>query len=329
MPRKRRRIVSNRVYEICFRAREGLPLVCYEYMKLIINSVLARTQRDDKLILCHDIWNGSHPHLIVVAKDSEKFVQFYSEVQKKLTDIIKRLLGLERLSIWEGESTVMEIAGIEEAIDRISYLYANPAQDDLEDCIEKFPGCSSYKEFTQSEDKLDASVSKKYPWIRLPSVKPLKSRVLSRTEDRRLTYRLKNKNKKLHTLTREPNAWMKAFGVKSDSEVESLNKRIIKALRHRERESEERRIDEKKPVLGAKKLKEQALMKAHKPKKNSIKVFIYSHCNEYRVKAIKTFKEFSDKCRECYLEWKRGNFSVEWPPGAFKPPLPPVCNILA
>ena len=313
-----------------FRAREGLPLVCYEYMKLILGSVLARAQRDDKLILCHDIWNGSHPHIIAVAKDSDKFVKFYSEVQKKITDTIKRLLGLDHLNIWEGEPSVIKISGTAEGIQRIAYLYANPAQDNLVDNIEEFPGYSSYREFLSSEDTLNASTKKKYPWIRLPSIKKLKNRVLSRSQDRSLVRRLKNKNKStMHTLTREPNAWMGCFGVEADKEVEAINKKILEHLITLEQIAREERIEEEKPLLGVEELRSQPLMKAHKPKKKTNKIFVYSNCNETRKEEISIFNKFCDRCRECYLQWKQGNFQVEWPPGAFKPPLPPSYNILA
>jgi len=117
------------VYEICFRARASLPLVAHKFVNFILQCVLARAQRDDKVILCHDIWNGSHPHLIVVSKDAQQLVNFYSEIQKKVTDILKRLLGLSFLHVWEGNVSVIKIGDVEAVKDRISYLYANPAQD--------------------------------------------------------------------------------------------------------------------------------------------------------------------------------------------------------
>ncbi len=80
MPRNRRQIKSNTCYEICFRAKSTLPLVAYRVIALIIQSAIARTQRDDKVILCHHIWNGSHPHIIAVSKDAQQFVNFYSEI---------------------------------------------------------------------------------------------------------------------------------------------------------------------------------------------------------------------------------------------------------
>ena len=102
MGRNRRRIISGRAYEVCFRARQGLPLVTNHLMNLIINSVIARKQHDTKVIICHDIWNGSHAHMLLVALDAKNFFNFIGEVQKEITEIIKRLLGLDQLHLWEG-----------------------------------------------------------------------------------------------------------------------------------------------------------------------------------------------------------------------------------
>ena len=131
MPHRRRHIVSNTCYEICFRAKETLPFVCYKLIRLIIGAAMARTQRDDKVVICHDIWNGSHAHIILVAKDAQQFVNFYGELQKRITDALKRLTGRESLSLWEGYPMVAEIGDLAAAIDRIAYIYANPAQDNL------------------------------------------------------------------------------------------------------------------------------------------------------------------------------------------------------
>ena len=100
MPQAPRKFKAGVPYEICFRARRGLPLAVTRYMRLLIESVLARTQRDCKVTLCHHLWMSNHPHIVVVFKDAELAKRFYTEVQKKLTDAIKRLLGMEHLNIW-------------------------------------------------------------------------------------------------------------------------------------------------------------------------------------------------------------------------------------
>jgi len=314
------------MYELCFRAKASLPLVAYECLNFIIHCVLARAQRDEKVILCHDLWNGSHPHIIVVTRDAQQLVNFYCEVQKKVTDILKRLLGLDHLQLWDGRPSVIKVGDIDAAIERISYLYANPAQDNLEDCIEAFPGASSWKDFQRCERSLNAKAETKCPWIRLPSVPRLSSDILSPEEDYDVIKQLKASNKKFHTLIRQPNAWMRCFGIRNPGEI---NDRIIIRIRSREAYARELRIDEQKNVLGAARLKNQKILQSHTPPKREKRIFIITTVNEIRLEFIDRMKKFQSLCRKCLARWKAGEFSVEWPPEAFKPPLPPRINLLA
>ena len=329
MPRRRRLIKSNRCYEICFRAENTLPFVAYKTISFMIGAILARVQRDDKLVICHDIWNGSHVHIIVIVKCAKACVDFYAELQKKITDAFKRLLGKKRLSIWEGRVTVAEIADLDKAIDRIAYLYANPAQDNLEDSIDKFPGFSSWRTFNSSTNSISSCMSEEYPWIKLPSIPRVNSNKLSISQDRNLIKLFKRRNKdSTHTFTRYPNAWMKCFGVSRETEVSRINKEIIKQVRGRETKARERRESEGKQVMGAHRLTTQAILARHTPKKRERKIFLLCSKRELRIALIRSYKEFSEECRRCYEAWKRGDFSISWPPGAFKPPLPPNTNVI-
>ena len=328
MPHRRRMIVSNTCYEVCFRARSSLPFVAYRIIKLIIGAAVARAQRDDKVVICHDIWNGSHPHLILVAKDSLKFVQFYDEVQKKITDMLKRLLGLDYLSIWEGYPAVIELGDPDMVKDRIAYLYANPAQDNLVESIDQFPGYSSWEGFLSSKDRLSAMTEEEYPWIRLPSLPKLPSSVLTSNQDRNFVRIIEKANKKKHKLVRHPNAWMKCFKVDSDQEVKEINDQIIEMIREREDEARNLRQLANRTVMGRVKLCSQEILKPHTPKKREIKVFIMTTDNELRMRKIEERDLFDELCRECYESWKKGDYRCQWPPGAFKPPLPPTENLL-
>lgn len=323
MPRRRRYIEPNTCYEICFRARRSLPLVAYETMRLIIGSAIARTQRDDKVILCHDIWNGSHAHLIVVSKSPLGLVTFYGELQKRITDAIKRLLGITHLNIWEGYPMVAEICDLEAAKKRISYLYANPAQDNLVASIDHFPGYSSYKDFVGCRDRLDAKVSEEFPWIRLPSIERLSSNVLSPRQDRNIKDRLIMTNSGYHKLMRHPNAWMKCFGIDTDSEAAKINSDIIKVIFCKEQLAQQIRDKERKAIMGRQKLCSQPILKSHIPKKQGRKVFIIATVNRIRVKRIFARDLFDERCSECWVLYKAGDLSVRWPPGAFVPSLPP------
>ena len=114
MPRALRYIESKQVYEICFRAKNSLPLIANSLINIILKGIIARVQRDNKLELCHDIWNGSHPHLIVVTKDAEQCTKFYGEIKKNITEAIKKLLGLEHLSLWEDRTSVIRLGNAED-----------------------------------------------------------------------------------------------------------------------------------------------------------------------------------------------------------------------
>lgn len=326
MPHARRRIISGNCYELCFRARSTLPFVAYQVIKLIVSSCLARTQRDNKVTLCHDIWEGSHAHLFLIAKDSQQCIKFYDELQKKITDSLKRLLGIEHLSIWEGHVTVAHIADKDAALDRISYFYANPAQDNLVETIDDFPGYSSWEIFNRfSQKSVRAKSVEVRPWIRLPSIPLAPDRVLTPKQDMALVQTIVESNKDNHKLVRYPNAWMKVFGVTEPEKVKELNQEILKRVREREKEAKSIRT---KPVMGKAKMCYQPILKPHTPKKRDRKIYVITSINELRMRLIAEFKEFSEECRRCYHQMRLGNFNVRWPLGAFKPPIGPNANIL-
>ena len=306
-----------------------MPLVAYDLIELIIGSAVSRTQRDDKVTLCHDLWNGSHAHIIVVTKDSSQCTRFYGEIQKRITDSIKRLLNLHYLDLWEGTAMVAEIADEEAAIERIAYLYANPAKDDLEDCIEKFPGYSSWRGYRKAQHALDATTSQWYPWLRLPSIPEVPDRPLTPYEDRSITGSLKKSNKEKHELIRKPNSWMACFNIEAPEEISEINSRILQRIREKEEEARAIRKKKNKTVMGAHRLRSQRIMQAHRPGKKSRKIFVITSINQLRIDRIEEFKEFCADCCECLKRWRSGEFNLEWPPGAFKPPLPPLVNLLA
>ncbi len=325
MARTRRFIQSGGCYDISFRARSTLPFVAYDVIREIIASSLARAQRDDKVVLCHDIWEGSHPHLIIVAKDKAQCVNFYSEIQKKITDSLKRLLGLNYLNIWEGRPHVALIADLDKAIEQIAYLYSNPAQDNLVESIDSFPGYSSWRGFKNSINNLEAETKETVPWIRLPTIPKAPSNVLTFDQDRALVRLIRKANKKTHTLRRNPNLWMKCFGVEDSNDVEEINQRILEQIQLNEEDARQKRTT---PVMGSSKLRSQPILKPHKPKKHSRKVFVLSSVAELRIAIMAKFYEICKECRRCYERWLQGDFKVEWPSGVFKPSVPSNSNYL-
>jgi hypothetical protein len=297
-------------------------------MELIINSVLARVQRNNKVILHHYIFEGSHVHIICTAKDAYQCQAFYGEVQKQLTDSIKRLLGLKHLTIWEGRAKVIRIPTLEDAVEKIAYLYANPSNDGLESSIEDYPGVSSWKGHL-AINTLSNPYTTESAWVRQFMIPRLPRRSVSSQEDKQVTEAMRSRVKTFHVLELYPHLWIEHF-IKNPSyeDVKAVKADILKDLRRRERENAEERKATGKKVLGERALRREPLLKSHTPKKQDRSIFVHSKFKEIRIEIIAEMKRIDSLCREVYKKWKLGDYRAVWPPGTFPPPLPPRANAL-
>lgn len=328
MSRMRRYIRSGRPYELEIRVKSGLPFACLALIKLILKSILARTQRDQKVQICHHLWLGNHLHMLFVVYDAEQCVYFYQEVQKKVTECMKRLLGANRLNLWEGDPILAEILDLEMVIKRIAYYYSNPAAANLVDTIDEYPGFSSWQDFLNAETEVNTSTMELVPWIRLPSIPKLPSLKLSDAQDEMICENLKAANKDQHKLELYPYIWLKCFGVESCEEVDSIKKRIISAVRVSEEQARTARVQAGKKVMGAAALKRQAIMHPHKPPPREKRVFVLGSNKEERVYHIGEIKVYDKLCKNNYRAEQSGQPHPPWPPGAIRPHLWPVANAI-
>ncbi len=309
------------------RTARGLPFVCNKTLKTIMESIMARVQRDEKVTLCHFVWMGNHAHIIVVVRDNAQCVLFYGELQKQLTDALKRLLGFQHLNLWKKNGTsVIRYCDVDTIVERIAYLYANPANANLVDCIERYPGLSSWEAFSESLTSVLAEYSSPIPWIRAPYIKKLPSRALTAAQDEAYTNKLKAQAKKTHSLVLRPNAWLKVFDIDEEREVYEINTRMVERLREFEAEAREKRALRGWKVKGARRLREEAISLKHTPKEDSVRIYVYSIVKEIRIQMLDEYTEFCRACSYCYDRWKVGDFTVHWPPGALLPCVPPVAN---
>lgn len=329
MPRRRRYIESGGLYEICIRVRSGIPLPCRKLLEILIKSSLARTQRDLKVLISHHIWMGNHAHLLVIAKDATQLTRFYGELQKRLTDYLKRLLGKKHLDLWEGAPSVIRIADIEAAIERIVYFFANPSKAGLVDSIESYPGYSSWGVFNKGTNTLRAKFIEEVAWIKAPSIPKAPRLDLTETQEQTLCDSLNKDSRGTHTITLYPNIWFSCFGITEPKEIEELNTEIQTKLKSREKLYAIERQERGVKVLGARLLKRQALWVAHTPTRKDRRIFVIARSREVRLAYIEFMKQISYMCTRCYEAWKKGLRIEGWPPGTFPPPMPLCANALA
>ena len=118
------------------------------------------------------------------------------------------------------------------------------------------------------------------------------------------------------------------LNISNPCEVTAINQSIKADLRLREQRSADRRALTNKHVVGAHRLTSEPIMKAHKPKKKNRKIFVICIHKDLRLLCIKEHQKFCQVRRERYEEWKVGDFTSAWPPGAFRPPMPPLANAM-
>ena len=327
MPARRRQIVAGKLYELEIRARSGIPFPCLRLIHLLLSSALARTQRDSKVTICHFLWMTNHLHMLLVAKDAELCAQFYSELMKKITDYLKRLLALDHLELWErGGPVLSEVLDLNAAINRMVYLYANPSRADFVSSVADYHGCSSWSSFATAPEK--DSHTEMVPWIRQPTIPTLPSRTLSNSQDLKITQLLRERNSSLHPLTVNPHALYAVFGVTDKDEIAELNRSFFAQLEERERAHANTRGS--KPVMGMNRLRNIPIMRPHTPKRtpNERKILFHTTSKELALAFLEQFHCFCALCREAYLQWRNGNFLASWPPGGFRPSMRPTANAI-
>jgi cell division protein FtsB len=244
------------------------------------------------------------------------------ELKKKLTESIKAILALPHLLLWDGTSTVIRLLDLEKTIERIAYCYSNPANAHLTDTIENYPGLSSWSEYLACPDEIGSSYQSKEKWIRYSSMKPIET--LTAEQYLRMLNTFDSID---HPLILEPNAWMLVFGITELHEVQAVNHQIVALIRENEQLARNQRQENNKTVWSRRELRSQTpTISGHIPKKRERKIFFLGSTKEIRLEFYTGYVQFVKTCRGLYDLWRKGDFTIQWPPQAFIPWRPPLAT---
>jgi REP element-mobilizing transposase RayT len=312
-----------------FRVIQGLPLPPRPIMIMLIKSALARSQRNQKVTLVDFMWMGNHAHILLIAWDAQDLPSFYGELQKNLSEYIKRLHGISRHTLWEGRPTVSLIPDLKTAMARKAYFYLNPVRANLVDSTNQYPGYSSFEAFCSNNNSPIARVSERVAFIPQAAVPEAPVKELTAQQEKALLAKMLKSAKKYHRVNIFPNLWAAVFGVTDPKEIAALNAEIRELVQSTENLIRAERLEKGRKVIGPQKLLLQPLMLDHIPKARSRKVFVICGDKELRMACIRAMEEIEDLCIQCYLRWKQGDYSLQWPPGTFRPPMPPLANAIS
>lgn len=314
---------SKKLLDVCFRALQGLPLPARPLTTLLIESIMARILAAEQVVVCGYVWMANHPHIQLFSLDNSALARFHGRLKKRLTDFLKRLLGLSHLTLWDSRSSVGEVLDLEAAIGRIVYTFLNPVRAGLVRSIDDYRGCNTWKEFLTAPADLHAVIEKEVPWILATDIEKLSKSNPSWAEEQRIIDDLKRKAsaRQTHTLRIHPFRWLEAFGIKDPEEIERVRAKIVALVR----EGEAQISPDRAPIHRREGF---IVTEEYKPPPKERSVFMYGTSVEIRRLHLAERRRFDKLCRECFELMKQGAINIPWPPGCFVPPAPQLCNAL-
>jgi hypothetical protein len=175
--------------------------------------------------------------VVVNPADVSQFMRFF---KAESAHMLNRALGRRKKTVWcEGYDSPIVLTETR-TLNSITYIYANPAQDNLEVSIDKYPGLSSWKMFRTGK------LQKTWKRIRRPAVKKLCRSSHSLKGYTKEAAIILVDSKEENTFTLSPNAWMEAFNITDPEQQEAINNKLIHRVRTFEKEASDIRKKEKK-----------------------------------------------------------------------------------
>lgn len=305
-----------------FSIEEGLLLLCNPLCESIIKSCLARAQELHPVRLCHITVEATHVHTVLTVINPDDVHGFIRCFKTESAHMINGLLGRNKRTVWcEGYDSPIVLTPTR-AIVAISYLYSNPAKDNLETSIDRYPGFSSWNMFLSGQTVRSWKRLRRHQFQRIPSD------INNPRGYAKLAENILLDSDELQTFTLEPNAWLDSFGIHSEEAQEKVNKRIISRVRFLEKRAEKKRLRNRHTVIGRERLKAQVFNTTYRPQRNGRRMWCLSEKRSVRMRFITFFKKLMREARDIRRRWKMGEVTAPYPPGLYPPSMPKLANSL-
>jgi hypothetical protein len=261
--------------------------------------------------------------MVLVVENPDHVQGFMRHFKTESAHALNRILGRRKRTIWcEGYDSPVVLTPVR-TLSTLSYLYSNPAKDNLEESIDKYPGVSSWKMFRSGEH------TKKWKRIRRPAY-----RVLGRHEHTLEGYtreakRLESDSHETCSFTLEPNAWLDAFGISDPEERAHYNKRLVERVRTIEERAARIRAREKKRVIGAHNLKHATFNLSYLSNRSGKRMWCLCEKRSLRIRFIMFLKQLIEKAKLVQENWRLGDYSLPYPLGLYPPSMPKLAEPLS
>lgn len=288
----------------------------------IVRSCLAAACELYPVRICHIIVEATHIHLVLVVINPDHVEAFFRHFKTESAHMINGLLGRDKRTLWcEGYDSPIVLTPTR-ALIAIAYLYSNPAKDNLETSIDRYPGFSSWRMFQSGQ------VTRQWKRLRRPQFTAITRDANNLRGYTKIAEKIVDASDEVQTFTLEPNAWMEAFGYHSPEQHQRINEQLIARIRLLEERAEKKRARENRRVFGRERLIAQVFDIAYRPRRTGRRMWCLSEKRRVRVEFISFFKALMRKARAVRERWKLGDVTVPYPPGMYPPSMPKLANAL-
>jgi REP element-mobilizing transposase RayT len=288
-------------------------------MDLILWSALGLAQSLYPIKIISFVVMGNHVHMIATVGDPTMIESFMERFKCETAHAVNRLLGRRQVTVWCEGYDSPTILTVDDLIDRIAYVYANPVRARLSAAISDYQGVSSWGMFTSGELVRDVKR------IRRNFIVPVATGRVSPTVRKEEAFKVETKVKESLKFTLSPDSWQEAFP--GQMTPERLNERVLQRIK--EIESEVATTCERDGVKLPSNydVASRPIDTPYAPKTFGKRMWCISSCLKIKIAFITLIKALRRECRRVRLEWLKGNLAEKFPPGMFPPALPIFANI--
>jgi REP element-mobilizing transposase RayT len=289
-------------------------------MEKILWSALALAQTLHPIKIISFVIMGNHIHIIALVEDPTNVESFMERFKCESAHAINRLLGRRQITVWAEGYDSPTILTLDDLIEKLAYVYANPVRAHLTDSIGNYHGVSSWKMYTSGEH------TKEVKRIRRTFLEPLPSGNLSHAHHQRLADDVEAQSTEVLHFTLSPHAWMHALPEAPSPEI--LNQKLFTRLQEIEREMAHLRQTKRVSLPSPHEITKASIDTTYTPKSFGRRMWCICRDIPLRIAFISFIKKLKGSALAIRERWRRGENSAPFPPGLFPPCQPMLANLL-
>jgi REP element-mobilizing transposase RayT len=305
-------VINGSVLFITASIEQGILLPCNPVMKRVFESILARAQDLYPVRVNHLILEGTHVHMIVTVDNPNDIRDFMRYFKGESAHAINAFLGRKKRTVWCAGYDSPVLLTKDAVIDKLVYLYTNPAKDALVSSIKHYPGVSTWQMFTENRHSIRRN------WLTRPHIRRIAHR------RRLLPYK---DTDPCCVFSIHPNAWMDCLQIAIE-ERRQVNRSIIAMIAEKEQSHLRERQAQGRGVIGKDRLMRQWFDTDYMPQRTGRRSWCISTDASAKKNFIDWVKEQLALARAVYKRWLLGDYSLPYPVGFYPPSLPKKAELL-